>query len=103
MTTKLIEDIGINHRSRYYPKHFIAPKKWMRKFFHINQRVIPRYLYFELYISLFYIVLGLFTIVIGLAVDEHKSIIGILIISQLWFEVINAAFAVIMSKILKRK
>lgn len=102
MTVNMIEDIGINHRSRYYPKHYIAPKKWMRKFFHINQRVIPRYLYFELFVSLFFLILGLFTTVIGLAVGDDKPITGILIMFYVCLIIINAVFSVIMSAIFKR-
>lgn len=102
MTVNMIEDIGINHRSRYYPKHYIAPKKWMRKFFHINQRVIPRYLYFELFVSLFFLILGLFTTVIGLAVGDDKLITGILIMFHVCLIIINAVFSVIMSAIFKR-
>lgn len=102
MTVNMIEDIGINHRSRYYPKHYIAPKKWMRKFFHINQRVIPRYLYSELFVSLFFLILGLFTTVIGLAVGDDKPITGILIMFHVCLIIINAVFSVIMSAIFKR-
>ena len=42
-TVGMIKEIGINPRSRYYPKHYITPKRWMRNIFHIKQRVIPRY------------------------------------------------------------
>ena len=102
MTVNMIEDIGINHRSRYYPKHYIAPQKWMRKFFHINQRVIPRYLYFELFVSLFFLILGLFTTVIGLAVGDDKPITGSLIMFHVCLIIINAVFSVIMSAIFNR-
>lgn len=67
-TVGMIKEIGINPRSRYYPKHYITPKRWMRNIFHIKQRVIPRYLYFELLVSLFFLILGLLNTVLFIAV-----------------------------------
>lgn len=46
MAIGMIEQLNIV--TRYYPKHYTAPSRWMRKLFKLSQRVIPRYLYFEL-------------------------------------------------------
>lgn len=73
----MIKEIGTN--SRYYPKHYIIPKRWMQTLFHIKQHAIPRYLYFELLLSLFFLTLGLLNIVICIAVTFDKSITSILI------------------------
>lgn len=100
-TVGMIKEIGIN--SRYYPKHYIIPKRWMKNLFHIKQRVIPRYLYFELLVSLFFIILGLHNIVIFIAVGCDKSITGILIMIHMCLIIINMIFFSIMSLLFKKK
>lgn len=97
----MIKEIGIN--SRYYPKHYIIPKRWMKNLFHIKQRAIPRYLYFELLLSLFFLILGLLNIVIFIAVGCDKSINGILIMFHFCLIIINMIFFSIMSWLFKKK
>lgn len=103
MTVKRIKEIGINHRSRYYPEHYITPKRWMRKLFDIKQRVIPRFLYFELFVSLFYVILGLINIVITIAVGVDTNIAGILLLSYLGLIMVNVIYHCIMSHRFKKK
>lgn len=97
----MIERIGIN--SRYYPKHYIIPKRWIRNFFQIKPRVIPRYLYFELLVSIFFLILGLLNLVIFIAVGCDKSITGILIMFHICLIIINMIFFSIMSWLFKKK
>ena len=103
MTVKGIKEIGISHRSRYYPKHYTTPKRWMRKLFDIKQRVIPQYLYFELFVSLFFLILGLLNIVTIIAVGVDMNIAGILFMSYLGLAVVIIIFHFIMSHRFKRK
>ena len=98
-----IKDIGIIHRSRYYPKHYITPKRWMRKLFDIKQRIIPRFLYFELFVSLFYVILGPLNIVITIAVGVDTNIAGILFMSYLGLIMVNVICNCIISHRFKRK
>lgn len=100
-TVGMVEEIGIN--SRYYPKHYIIPKRWVRKLFHIKQHSIPRYLYFELLVSLSFLILGLLNIVIFIAVGCDKSITGILIIFHICLIIINMIFFSIVSLIFKKE
>ena len=102
-TVGMIKEIGINPRSRYYPKHYIIPKRWMRTLFHIKQHAIPRYLYFELLLSLFFLILGLLNIVICIAVTCDKSITGILIMFHACLIIGNMIFFSIMSWLFKKK
>ena len=103
LTVEGIKEIGINHRSRYYPEHYITPKRWMRKLFDIKQRVIPRFLYFELFVFLFYLILGLINIVITIAVGVDTSIASILFLSYLGLVMVNVIYHCIMSHRFKRK
>lgn len=100
-TVGMIKEIGTS--SRYYPKHYIIPKRWMKKLFQIKQHAIPRYLYFELLVSLFFIILGLTNIVIFIAVGCDKPITGILIMFHFCLIIINGIFFSIMSLFFKKK
>lgn len=51
-----MKEIGIN--SRFYPKEFIVPPYWIKKVFKIKQKTIPKYLVFELFLSVFFLTLG---------------------------------------------
>ena len=103
LTVEMIKEIGINHRSRYYPEHYITPKRWMRKLFDIKQRVIPRFLYFELFVSLFYVILGPLNIVITIAVGVDTNIASILFLSYLGLLMVNVICNCIISHRFKRK
>jgi hypothetical protein len=71
-TKALIKEIGIN--LRYYPKHYIKPHRWMRKFYHLRDNPILKTAYFELLIITFYPILGLLC-AIGYACTAGNSLI----------------------------
>ena len=99
---KLIEEIGIS--SRHYPKHYVAPKRWIRNIFHIKKHKIPRYLYFELLLSLFFLALGPLNIVICVAVDGENFVSGMLVMFHSGLILINIIFIAIMTLLyFKRK
>lgn len=96
-----IEEIGIS--SRYYPKHYITPKRWIRNIFHIKEHKIPRFLNFELLLSLFFLTLGPLDIVIYAAVDGDKFISGMLVMFHMCLIIINSIFLAVMTLLYKRK
>ncbi len=98
-------EIGINPRSRYYPKHYITPKRWMRNIFHIKSSALFHdTFYFELLVSLFlFNSWAAFNTVLFIAVGCDKSITGILIISHICLIIINMIFFSIMSWVFKRE
>ena len=98
---ELMEEIGIS--SRYYPKHYVAPKRWIKNIFHIKKYRIPRFLNFELLLSLFFLALGPLNIVIYTAVDGDKSIGGMLVMFHSCLALINMVFIAIMTLLYKRK
>ena len=69
----------------------------MRKLFDIKQRVIPRFLYFELFVFLFYLILGLINIVVTIAVGVDTNIAGILLLSYFGLAVVIIIFRFIMT------
>lgn len=50
---------------RHYPKRYIVPKRWIRKLFGMNSQPIPKYLYFELFVSIIYALLGSIYIILA--------------------------------------
>lgn len=51
----VVNDIGIN--SRFYPRHYAKPCRWLRKLFSIKQRMVPNFILFEYYLCLFFVLL----------------------------------------------
>lgn len=87
---ELMEEIGIS--SRYYPKHYVAPKRWIKNIFHIKKHKIPRFLNFELLLSLFFLALGPLNIVICVAVDGDKFISGMLVMFHICLIILTQFF-----------
>ena len=92
----------INTVSRYYPKHYMAPGRRMKKLFKLSQRVIPRYLYFELLLSLFFFLLGPLNIVIWMAFHCGKTAAAILVMVHVCLILLNLVFFLITSLLFKR-
>ena len=56
------KEICIN--SRYYPKHYCHTPSWIKKFFKVKQNSIPKFICFEFYLAVFYVIMGLVDIII---------------------------------------
>ena len=97
----MIESVG--KTSRHYPKWYIRPARWVRKLFNIkHQHEIPRYLYFELFLSIFFALLGPINLIICAATHCNPSVVGILLLFHACLIIINMVFYSIMSLLLKR-
>ena len=94
----MIERIGIN--SRHYPKGYANPAKWIRSLFKIKQRVIPRFLYFQLILSLVFALMGPINLIICIAVDCSPDIVGILVMLHCCLIIIDTIYFAIMSFLL---
>lgn len=95
MAIGMIEQLNIV--TRYYPKHYTALSRWMRKLFKLSQRVIPRYLYFELLLSLFFFLLGPVNIVVSVAGGGNETLTVILVMFHVGAIILNAIFFCTMS------
>lgn len=96
----LIKRISIN--TRYYPKRYVTPPKWMRKLFGVWQRVIPRFLFTELLFSLGIVLFGpIYTIVVCWV--KNKEVLGIVIGVHVCIIIMRTVFLAIMSTIYRRK
>ena len=77
----MMQTLGVD--TQRYPNRYIKPARWVRKLFQIKQRVVPRYLYFQLFLSLFYAALFPINLIICIVVNRAPNVVGIL----LWFHV----------------
>ena len=96
----MIKEISSN--SKYYPKLYTLPAKWIRKIYRLNKRIIPKYLYLELIMSLIYAILGPINLLITLILDS-RHIAGYLIMFHICLVLVNTIFFVIMSSIVNKR
>ena len=54
-TKKMINIIGYN--KKYYPKKYIMPHRKMRRLFNLEKKPIPKWLYFDLWMSFVFVAL----------------------------------------------
>lgn len=98
---EMMRTLGVD--TQRYPKRYIKPARWVRKLFNIKQRVVPRYLYFQLFLSLFYAALFPINLIICIVVNRFPIVVGILI----WFHVglilVNEVSFIIISFFMQRK
>ena len=97
----MIKQIGSN--SLHYPKRYIVPAKWARTVFKLTQHLIPRYLYFELILSLFFAALGPVNLIICIILDCSANIVGILIMIHISLVIVNMIFFAIITSLMKKK
>lgn len=98
---EMMRTLGVD--TQRYPKRYIKPARWVRKLFNIKQRVVPRYLYFQLFLSLFYAALFPINLIICIVVNRFPIVVGILI----WFHVglilVNEISFIIITFFMQRK
>jgi len=96
-----IEELGENLPR--YPKRYIAPARWMRKWFKITKwSLIPRFLYFELILSVVYAILGPIFILIYIISGLNLRIGGILLWTLLGMCMVWIIYAIIMYIVAKK-
>lgn len=97
----MIKRIGNN--ARHYPKGFVVPAKWIRTLFGLKKHsIIPRYLYFELIMSLIFAALCPINILICIVTDWY-TVPGILLMIHCCLIIVNLLFFAIMTLIVEKK
>lgn len=95
----MIKRIGYN--SRYYPKFYKTPSKWMQKIFALKNNPIPKFLYAELYMSIIFGVIGPVNAIISL-IDYSQKVVGIILITHMCLIIGETIFFSIMSIIYQK-
>lgn len=75
--------------SRFFPKHYTKVPHFIKYFFKLKSREIPKYLYVEALLSLFYILLFPMNIIISLCSGCSDNVVGILVMVQCIIGLIN--------------
>lgn len=97
----MIGEIGINER--FYPQKYKTLTRGMRKFFNINYKMIPKYLFCELIISILFAMLAPIYIIIYLCFGKNINVLGGLLLFHVCLIIADRIFFIIMSTIFKRK
>ena len=97
----LISEIGTV--SRYYPKWYIAPARWVKRLFKIKRRLIPRFIYFELFLSLFYAALCPINTLICVIAGFDPFVSSLLVWIHAALSIFETVFIVVMSHIMKKQ
>lgn len=91
----MIREIGI--KEKYYPKGYILPSGKFRKIFGLEKREIPKWIYFELCLSIVYITNFLvFVLLYAMSYSEYV-LIGIFMLSYAILSVGNLIYILISS------
>ncbi len=96
-----IKQIGTN--SKYYPKGFIEPAKWMKRRYHIKDRMIPIFSYCDLFLSPVFLLLGPINIVCSLIFASVPDIAGVLLVGPIGLALFDACAATIGYLLFRRK
>ena len=87
------------------PKGYIVPPKWIRTVFKLSKRKIPRYLCFELIMTLVFAALcpinTMITAIVTIVGGDTLLTVGILSMFHACLIIANAIFFIIMSSIRK--
>lgn len=98
---EMMSTLGVD--TQRYPKRYIKPARWVRKLFNIKQRVVPRYLYFQLFLSLFYAALFPINLIICIVANCAPNVAGILVMFHVGLILVNEVSFIIISFFMQRK
>lgn len=102
LSTFEIDRFGTNLHPKN-TKWFVSPPTWMRKTFKITKwAFIPRYLYFNLFLSLFFAALAPISSIIYITSDCNPIIARLLIFVPCCLGIIDIIFTTIMTAIAKK-
>lgn len=96
----VINDVERN--PKYFPKGYVETKRWMRKQFGLKQKIIPKYIYFSLYMANFYIILGPINLIVTFAVGWNKTVCGILVMFHICLAALNMIYFILKTLIYKK-
>ncbi len=92
-----IKKIGLN--SVYYPDRYVVLPHWIRKQFRIEQRMVPRFLYFELLLAMLYIVFAVVLVAcVLIAPDPFSGWLPLVPVFFLILGVVDILFSSVMSR-----
>lgn len=98
---EMMQILGVD--TQRYPKRYIKPARWVRKLFNIKQRVVPRYLYFQLFLSLFYAALFPINLIICIVANCAPNVAGVLVMFHVGLILVDRIIFITVSFFMQRK
>lgn len=95
-TKGMIVRLGIN--MRFYPKHYKVLHRKLKRFFRIKNTTIPQFLFYELFVSILFAILGPINTIIYLCYN-NKELVGHLIMLHIILIIINFIYFAINSTV----
>lgn len=83
----MIVKIGLS--KKFYPSHHTRIPAIVQKFLKISMKSISKYLYIQLLVSIFFLMLGPINILVYICTGFQKNIFGILVMVHACFVIIN--------------
>jgi len=96
----MIKKTNIN--SRHYNKRFLKTPKWAKKMFNITQQFIPKWLFFELILSVIFLAICPINIIIYMIFYDNTIITGWQFMVPMLMTIFNMFYFSIMSYIFKK-
>lgn len=97
VTFIMMKRIGIEKNR--YPQCYIVPRRWLKKFFKIKQKMIPKFIHIEFYIIVAFALLFL----VNLAVYSRNGEKDVIILYNIILFSVNIAYIVIGTVVFRRK
>ena len=85
-TLFFIKEVGINFK--YYPKHYVLPCHFVRKFFRLKKEKIAKYLYCSLCISLAFFISIVIVPIIGVSAFFSQYISAYIAMIIFWMDIL---------------
>ena len=101
--TAIAEINRIGRNTPYYPKWYVLPAQWVRILFGLKNFKIPRYLYIELILSVFFAIIGPVSVIIGFTTNMNPNVMGILIMLQCALMIVRTLIITIMHIITRKR
>ena len=85
-TMFFIKEVGINFKN--YPKHYVLPCNFVRKFFRLKREKIAKYLYYSLCISLAFFISIVIVPIVGVSAFFSQYISLYIAMVILWMDIL---------------
>ena len=93
----------VTNNPRYYPKHYVLPARWIRVKFKLKKQLIPKYIYFEIFLSIFYAILGPLNLIISILVNFSDIIVSHLVMFHICLGIMDTIIFSIFSFIYQKR
>lgn len=96
----MVTEIGRN--PKFFPKKYIAVPKMLKKLFNIRQQFVPRFLYYECYISIVFLILSPIEMALYCCANDNGVLASWVLLFHVWCSILNIIVFLVFSAIYKK-